>query len=330
MEAREALHHSVYLAIQDMLRAKDNFLITSHIHPDGDSITSMLVFAEILQYYKKKYKILLHDPVPKKFDFLSRVDEIYHYESIAQSWNPEVIVVLDSSNLDRIGNVVSLFPEGHPVINIDHHTSNKDFGDINLVNGLDSSTVEIVYDLVEAWDIPVTKEIATAVYTGILCDTGRFLFPNTTARSLSICSNMVKNGACPDEIAKKLYFRMSHVTARALAEALSTLEFHFDGAVACMHLANGMIPKNERIDTEGFVDHLLAIDNTEVEFLMVEKEPNLFRVSFRSKCYVDVNQVAQGFGGGGHARAAGCTISGNVKQIKGKIKEALKAHFASI
>jgi len=313
--------------IQDFIQSEDDFLITSHIHPDGDSIASVLVFGSILKQLGKRYQILLDDRVPRKFDFLSGIDEVSCIDDASLSFSPRVLITLDSSNLERIGRVQAVIPGNIPVINIDHHLSNETFGTLNLVNAEESSTVEIVYDLYSSMNLPFSADVATYIYTGILCDTGRFLFPNTTSRSLAICSEMIEYGASPDTIADKLYFRMSRDTVHALASALSTLEFHFDGVVSCIYLANGAYSGSDRIDTEGFVDFLLAIDQTEVEFLMVEKEPNLFRISFRSKNKVDVNEVAKHFGGGGHTRASGCTLSGTVGDVKQKILDVLEGYL---
>ena len=146
-----------------------------------------------------------------------------------------------------------------------------------------------------------------------------FLFPNTTKSSLNICAEMINAGARPDFIADRLYFRTSRSTIKALADSLSTLEFHLDGKVSCMVLTNGMMPENECVDTEGFVDYLLAIEGTEVEFFMMEKDPGRFKISFRSKNNVDVNAIAQQLGGGGHKRASGCTVEGDLQSIKNRI-----------
>ena len=327
MENMEYSDQRTLLQIQELILRENDFLVTSHVHPDGDSLASILAFTSILKYHGKRYTILLDDDVPRKFDFLAGIDEITRFDCTPLPSPPNVLIFLDSSNIERTGEIQSLVKKKATIIDIDHHPSNERFGTFNLIRDNESSTVEIVYDLISSMRIPITPDIASYIYTGILCDTGRFLFPNTTARSLAICAEMVKKGASPDHIAKKLYLRMSHGTVLALASALSTLEFHFNGVVSCIYLSNGLISKGEEIDTEGFVDYLLAIDETEVEFLMVEKEPNLFRVSFRSKSYVNVNEVAKKFGGGGHMRASGCTLKGSVDLVKNQILDVLKDHL---
>ncbi len=208
-------------------------------------------------------------------------------------------------------------------VHIDHHPESTIQGEYVLHDSEESSTVELVYWLHQFYHLPITPEVATLVYTGILCDTGRFIFPNTTYRSLEICANMVKQGAKPGEIAERIYFRNSPESLKALAEALSTLEFHFGGAVACMHLNHHVSFGNERTDTEGFIDFLLTVEGTEVEFFMLKVKPCLFKISFRSKRYVDVNEVAKIFGGGGHIRASGCYIEGTEEEVKQKILDVL-------
>ncbi len=188
-------------------------------------------------------------------------------------------------------------------------------------------SLEIVYHLIKYWGLDISDEIATMIYTGIMCDTGRFLFPNTTYRSMIICSEMIQKGASPEFIGDQLYFRKSFETMKALGDALSTLEQHFDGKVACVQLSCLCNNSEIQLDTEGFVDYLMMIDGTEVVFLMLEKDPNVIKISLRAKNYVNVNDVAAHFNGGGHARAAGCTIKGTFTEVKEKLLKAIEPNF---
>ena len=327
MEKTDFINSQSLVDLQRCVKNGDDFLITSHINIDGDSITSCLAFASLCTHLGKKFSILIDDEIPHKFDFLSGISQIQQCSISFDVFNPHVVVVLDSSNRERIGKVSDMIPPGIDIINIDHHPSNIHFGTINLINPDESSTVEIIYSLLDLWNVPISPEIATYIYTGIMCDTGRFIFSNTTHRSLAICSEMINKGASPEFIAKNLYYRTSQETIRALAAALSTIEFHFNGRVACIYLSNGILSNKEKLDTEGFVDYLMAIEGTEVEFFMMEKLPNVFKVSFRSKLDVDVNAVAHKFGGGGHTSASGCTIEGDVEEIKKKILDELRNYM---
>jgi len=311
--------------IAEIIKEKDNFLITAHVNSDGDSISSILLLNDIVKQFGKKAVICIDDNVPEKFDFLPGTDNIVPFDEL-KPFTPDVTVVLDASNLHRTGRVQSIISRSETVLSIDHHGSNDGFGTVNFVDSNASSTVEIVYRLINILGIDITKEMALYVYNGIVCDTGSFSFPNTTEASLAICADMVHFGVEPGFVAKNLYQRSSPDTLRALAASLSTLEFHFNGKVGCMHLANGFVSKGNNVDTEGFVDYLLSVEGTEVEFFMIEENPGYFRVSLRSKEYVDVNKVAGALGGGGHPRAAGCRISGNVDDVKEKILNILKSY----
>lgn len=315
--------HTIFSKIEDFLRTRDRFLLTTHVRPDGDCIASTLLMTYVLESFRKEYRVIIDDVVPSKFDFLSGIQRIESFDETGVAYSPKAVIVLDATSLDRIGRVAKLVGDA-PTVNIDHHASNVQFGTLNLV-GEESSTAEVVYSLIRHLGMPVSAEMAATVYTGIVCDTGRFLFPNTTLESLSVCRDMVAHGASPDYIGEKVYCRTSQETIRALAEALATVEFHSDGAVASMYLKNGCVC--DAVDTEGFVDHLLSIEGTEVEFFMCEIAPKVFRVSLRSKQYVDVNAVAALFGGGGHKRASGCTVEGSVEEVKRRILEVVEKHL---
>ncbi len=314
-------------ALSRCITENERFVITTHVNPDGDAISSCLVFDEILGHLGKSSMIVLDDTVPDKFQFLKGANEIHLLDVYHKPPQDSVLIVLDAADLDRIGRVSKWISDDFIIVNIDHHPSNGYFGQINLVQPEESSTVEIVYFLLRQFNVPLTPELATMVYTGILCDTGRFIFPNTTRRSLEICSAMVAGGARPNDIADKVYHQLSKSTMRALASALATLEFHYDDRVSCIHLSNGVLASNAEADTEGFVDYLLAVGGTEVEFFMMETQPRCFRVSLRSKKYVDVNLVAAAFNGGGHKRAAGCIIEGDVDSVKRRILNVLEDHL---
>ena len=326
IDQMEIRNLDLHKTIHDSLIQNDRFLVTTHIHPDGDSIASLLIFGAILDTMGKDYRLIVDDSIPRKFDFLEGVNSINTKIVQLGSFVPNVCIVLDSSNPDRTGNIHQHLPQDVLLINIDHHPSNSLFGNINLVDIEESSTTEIVYALLEVIGVPITEAIASMVYSGIICDTGRFLFPNTTFRSLSVCTQMIDKGVSPSVIGEKLYCRTNQTTIKALAVALSTLDFYFEERVACISLSNGTISKLPDLDTEGFVDYLLAIEGTVVEFFMFEMKPGLFRISFRSKNIIDVNEVAKGLGGGGHARAAGCIMQGELKDVKNRILEELKKH----
>ena len=308
-----------YHEIVKCLHERNHFLVTTHIRPDGDSLASVLILCTILEHFGKTHQIVLDDKIPHKLDFLKGVDRIIMYDSGLSSSPAPVVLVLDSSDLDRIGRVCNLFQEEALIINIDHHPGNTRYGQINLINSNKSSTVELVYPLTEMARVRWTPELATLVYTGILSDTGRFLFANTSADALFICAEMVKKGADPSLISELLYNRVNPQTMRAYAQALSSLEFHLNDQVTCIHLPNDILCQREPVDTEGFVDTIAGIEGVKAAFFMMEYAPGKYRVSFRSKGEVDMNALAGIFGGGGHLRASGCNIEGSLEDVRHKI-----------
>ncbi len=318
--------NNTYSELHTKIRNGNDFLITTHINPDGDAITSVLVFAVILNHLEKTYRIVLDDPVPDKFDFLPEVERIECFKNNKNiSYN--YLVVLDASDLDRIGELKETIIEKKQIINIDHHTSNLYFGDANLVESDKSSTVEIVYNLFSTFNIPLNKDVATLVYTGIMCDTGRFLFPNTTSNSFKVASHMITAGADPHEIGKNVYYRVSPASMHILSKALATLDFHFDNKVSSMYVTLDALSNNGKVDTEGFVDYLMTIDRTEIQLFFQEVERNVFKLSLRSRSYVDVNEIAKQFKGGGHLRASGCHIKGEISQVKQKVLGVIKKYI---
>jgi phosphoesterase RecJ-like protein len=317
-------HREQLIEIKSVIEKNKRFLISTHVNPDGDSISSVLLFSSILRQFGKDHCILIDDPIPKKFDFLPGVELIRRMDQFKCPFSPDVAVILDASTLKRTGNIQNLIQRNHEIIHIDHHPESECLGEYGILDCEESSTVELVYYLYSFCDLPITPDIATLVYSGILCDTGRFTFPNTTHRSLEICAEMVRKGASPGTIAERIYFRNSPQSLLSLSEALSTLEFHYGGMVSCMHLNQNGEGTGDKTDTEGFIDFLLTVEGTEVEFFMLKLKPNFFKISFRSKSYVDVNEVAKRFGGGGHKRASGCYIEGEEEQVKHRILEVLE------
>ena len=311
-------------AVCNVLKREDHFLITTHIRPDGDSLASVLVLGHVFESLGKKHWIVLDDPIPAKYRFLPGIETILQVQPSLPMNRHDVCVVMDSSTLNRIGSLCGLVQGCRMIINIDHHHSNEHFGHLNWVNGDESSTVEMVYAVLVRLGIPLTKDVATLVYAGIVCDTGCFRFPNTTDRSLEICGEMIRKGVSPKYIADKMFYQKNPDTLRALAHALGSMELYFNDTVGCIHIRKDDLEGLSEADTEGFVDYLQLVPGTKVNFFMREEAENRYRVSLRSKNNIPIDEVARVFGGGGHAQAAGCTIEGSVMDVRNRILEVLR------
>ena len=320
--------------IPRFLKEKNHFLVAGHMNADGDAVASVLAMGSILTQLKKKYRIVMHDnPLKPKFKFLKGFDKIESYkDGIEGERGFESAILLDTANLDRLGDVKNLLPKESkiPILNVDHHVSNTFFGTLNLVDEKASSTCEVIYSILQEIDeIEIDKDLATYIYTGIVYDTGRFAFSNTTINSMRICAEMLNRGADCHEVSKHIYFEKSFESMKILGRALQSMELHFNGKVGLIVLEADVFLNNNNsdLDLDNLVNYASSIEGVEVGILLREEEKGRFRVSLRSKDRVDVNRIAAAFNGGGHSKAAGCYINGNLKETKELLLKELKGAF---
>ena len=298
------------------------FLVTSHVNGDGDSIGSCLAMSRILSGMGKSPTIVLPD-VPERFGFLSGFGEIQQADRLEGS-RPDAAVVLDCPSLDRIGSVVDFLGADTAILNIDHHRGNRHFGIANLVSEEVSSTCELLFHLGAAMDAEVDASLAEQLYTGILFDTGSFRYSLTTPRSHEVSAQLIRCGARLDLIADRVYNNRSFGEIKLLGRAVESLSLQGEGRIALLHLSHEDMRMG---DPEEVVNYGLMIKGVEVAVLLKEEKPGQFRISLRSRSKVDVSAVASHFGGGGHARAAGCHRQGNLASVTaaliGEIEKAL-------
>jgi len=305
--------------------------VSCHINADGDAIGSLLAMGSILKRLKKKYWMVIHDNPPNpKFKFLKDFDKILNYqEDGARNWNFDSAVILDTADLDRLGDVKKLLKreEKMPILNVDHHISNTNFGTINLVGQKASSTCELIYLITKNIEnFKIDKSLAYQIYTGIIYDTGRFSFSNTTTKSMEICAEMLKKGVDCHEVSKHIYFEKSFESIQLLGLGLKSMELYLNGKVGLIAFEKRRLSKNQNsvIDLDSLVNYATAVKGVEVGILLREEEKGRFRVSLRSKDRVDVNKIAKVFNGGGHFKAAGCYIKGNLKETINQLLRELQ------
>ncbi|MFH1994415.1 MAG: DHH family phosphoesterase, partial [Nitrospinota bacterium] len=312
------------------LKDADCFLLSTHINPDGDGLGSMLALSWALKKMGKRHVMVIDDKVPEMFSYLDGYQDILPYaEGMLLPFSPRCLVALDVSNIERMKRVTSLLAEGGQIINIDHHLSNSNFGDINLVDIKASSCAEVVFNIITGFGFDLDMSTAEAIYTGIAIDTGRFRFAGTTASCMRITGDLIDAGARISLIADRLFYDNSLETIKALSEVLGTASLYLDGQLVVSSLGNDFYEKNdkEKIDTEGFVNYPLTIKGVKVSLLLQEAVKGVVRGSLRSKDdSIDVNDIARIFGGGGHAKAAGFVVNGErLDAVKAKVIDAVKA-----
>ncbi|MBA7527899.1 Bifunctional oligoribonuclease and PAP phosphatase NrnA [subsurface metagenome] len=313
--------------ISKVIQKYNNFLITSHINLDGDGIGSELAFYFILKKLNKKAIILNQDRLPKIYDFLPGSDKVHYLNN--DRINPKSIdvgIVLDCSNIERIGRTYEIFKDIKTIINIDHHKSNENYGNLNYLDCSASSVGEIIYELIKFININLLDEkISTCLFTAIMTDTGSFRYSNVSSKTFGVASHLTRNGIKPHLIANNIYNRNTYPGLKLLGEALLTLEINESSCVSWLTITRKMLNDANANDEEieGIIDIATTLNNVEVSILFRETKDNKIKVSFRSKGNFNVNKFAGKFKGGGHPNAAGCLCSGKLDEIKEKILSEL-------
>lgn len=317
----------VYRETADLIKRSGSFIITSHIDPDGDAIGSQLAIASILRRLGKSVKVISEDPVPDTYRFMEGSGEVV----TSQAGPADVAIVVDAAALHRVGWVSELVKQCGRIINIDHHQSNQNFGDINLVVTHAGAAGEVVYNLSRVLDVELEPAEAEAIFVAILSDTGCFRFPNTTSDTLRVAAALVDSGASPYRAGSEVFWKRTDAGLKLLSRALGSIEVTNDGSIATMEITQRMYEETGASprETEGFANYPRSIKDVKVGVLIREVEKGRFRVSLRSREDFPIAEVAKSFGGGGHPTAAGCRIEGDLETVKTKLRERISAKALS-
>jgi bifunctional oligoribonuclease and PAP phosphatase NrnA len=292
------------------LRARDRFLLTAHEGPDGDALGSLLGMHQLLTQLGKDSVMFLgakEFPLPIEYRFLP-LEEVFHEPPADMA--DRTVVFLDCGNIDRMP-VDFLTAGGNDIINIDHHHDNTRFGDFNLVDVDASCTAEIVYDLAVLFEAEITPEMASALYVGLITDTGKFMYENTDAHTHRVAAALIEAGVDIDDTYRRLYEHVPLEKLRLVARALEGIQLHCEGRLVTSYITSADYAATGAGEemTEGVIDHLRSIDGTKVAAVVRDlgnRGRAARKVSLRSsEGEVDVSAIARKNGGGGHKRAAG-------------------------
>lgn len=297
------------LKLKKILQEEENFLLLSHVLPDGDNIGSVIAFAEILKIQGKKATILLRDPVPGIYEFLLGSNVVFNLETIKEI--PTCFIVLDCSGLDRTGEEMQFLNDrARTVINIDHHISNTGFGDIKIVKVDAAATCEVLYYLFKDMGFDINLNAAQALYTGIVTDTGGFRYESTTAHTFSAAAELLKKGVNIGNIKENVFENKELPTILILQKSLTHLSFSPTRELAWMYVTVKDMQEAEATGEhcEGLVNYPLSIKGVKMSFFFREMPDGKIKVGLRARRNYNVDNVAALFGGGGHTQAAGCTI----------------------
>lgn len=305
----------------ELLKQANTIVIVSHVSPDGDTLGSSLALMHALRSLGKEVVMNVDDDIPAVYSFLPGIQEYRRFAS-GEAVEADLLVVIDASSADRAGNALEVV-NASAVMNIDHHKTNTHFADYLYLDADAAATAEIIYSLLLTMAVPLNIDMATCIYEGLYTDTGSFKYSNTTSNTLATAAALLKLGVNPSTISDNMEVKSRH-QVEMLSEALKTLTFLHDGRVAFVEIAPELYDHN--IDTDTFVSYPRYIEGVEIALLFKQVEENLTRVSFRSKA-VDVAKIALSFGGGGHQKAAGCSICAPLKEAEKTVLKALEELF---
>jgi phosphoesterase RecJ-like protein len=286
----------------------------------------MIAMALLLKSLRIKATMFSSDAIPGTYNFLPHVKKIRR--SLPRGAKFDVAIAVDAGDTKRLGRNISLRKIADKVINIDHHSDNTHFGDVNLVGNV-SSSAELIYDICGYLKIHITKDMAICLYTAIITDTGSFRYENTSVSTFNIAAQLVLHGAAPNEISNKIYETKSVPSLKVLALALNGLRTLENEKIVWACVTRDMIKKvhAENEELTGIIDHLRSVKSAEVAILFREESDGLIKINLRSKKKINVQKIANELGGGGHARAAGVSIRGSLSRVSDKVLKTVQKHL---
>ena len=320
-------------AIIKEIKKYSRFLVTSHIDVEADALGSELALTSLLRKLGKSAFIVNVSPTPAGYKFLPGVKKIFSFSAQdvkcyqrLNSMNFEAVCVIDCSTRQRIGHLANLLDNDVPIINVDHHLDNTNFGRANWVDFKASSAGEMVYHLFKAAGVRLDRNDALNIYTAILTDTGSFRHANTRSSTLKISGELLKFGIEPDKVYAQVYENSSVQDMAIIIKIISTMRFAAGNKLAWIEIGqrefNKIKGKPEILDR--ILDFAKLAKTVKVVIMFCQLNQRLTKLSLRSKSPIDVQKIAKGYGGGGHKRAAGCIVKGSLKRVEQKVLRRIK------
>ncbi len=303
----------------EVIRGAQKILVTMHCRPDGDAAGSAIAMMHILRALNKDVTVFNVDEIPSTFTFLEGADEIVH---TLTDYDFDLVLVLDCGDPVLLGKKFPMDELKCPKAFIDHHS--VPWGDclVNLHDSHASAAGEIIYHLMNALGVALTKPIAAALYTSIITDTGSYRYTSTTPDAMRVSACLLTTDIDVWEICSNIYENNPVEKVRLLGLVLQSLWLSEDGRIACLHATRDMLKACHCTGamTDGFINYARSISGVEVSMFLTQLEETHFRLSFRSRGNLDVSKIAASFGGGGHKNAAACTIDGTIPEIRERVQ----------
>lgn len=307
------------------IRARERFVVVSHLRPDGDAIGSQMAMALALRRLGKQARVVSRDRAPAPMLVFPGVADIEILERVDDP--ADAVLVMECGDLKRVG--VEGLDRGF-VINIDHHPGNAMYGALNWLDLSAAACGEMAFDLVRELGVPLTAEIATHLYVAILTDTGSFHHSHITPRTFDVCRQCVEAGVDPQAVARSLFDSSRLGKLKLLGAILNRMQIDPTGRIATIDVDEQLARDcgGTYEDTDDLVNLPLTVKEIVAVAFFKETGPDQWRISLRSKGTIDVNAVARLYGGGGHTNASGCSATGELEVLRGvfvtRIAEAME------
>ena len=316
-----------------LVETNQRFLLTSHIRPDCDALGSELGMAAVLEAAGKEVRIVNGHRTPPNLAFLDPGDRIEAIEDLEEdpSADVDVLMVLDTSAWVQLGDMADVVRGTSATrVVLDHHKSGDDLGATELKDVSAEATGVLVVEASDALGLPLTKASATPLFAAIATDTGWFRFPSTHSRTYQVAGRLTEAGASPADIYGHLYEQETLARLNLRGLVLARVRTECDGALAYTHIRLADFEETGALasDTEDLVNLSLTIQGTQAAVILVEQKPDVYKVSFRSRCKMDCSEVAAEFNGGGHQAAAGGSVEGGFEDARRRVLDAVGSRLA--
>ena len=304
-------------AISGKIKNAKVSLVLSHQNPDGDTLGSMLSMGAILKEAGHKVDHVVPDFIPMAYRFLPFCDLVKTPNDSSLSKNHDLAVSLDCGSAKRLGNARPLWLGANTRVNIDHHVSNENFGDINCIEADATSTGQVVYWIAKGLNMPITPEVATLLYTTLLTDTGCFSNSNTNAQALQWGAELIDLGAEHLKVYREVFLKKPYKAVKVFGISLENLKLIEDGKIAWTSISSEALEKYSATaeDTDDIIDFVMRTEGVEVGIFFRE-DGSETKVSLRSNSDFDVSKIAVALGGGGHKRASGINIKKPFNEVR--------------
>lgn len=303
------------------LKEHDDYIILTHISPDGDTLGSAYALAIGLLSVGKRAFVVCNDEIPQKYDYFVKAADL-------KSFDYKTIIAVDVADAKLLGSLYEKYSDKIE-LNIDHHISNTRYAKNLYLDSNASATAECIYDVLTALGVEITTVIANALYTGIATDTGCFKYSNVTPKTHLIAAELYKYGIDAAEINRIMFDTKSRNRLALEKMVLETAEFLFDSRCLMLTVTSEMQEKSgcEQSDLEGVAAISRSVEGVLCGVSIKQSEPNVYKISLRTYPPLDASYICGMLGGGGHKAAAGCTLEGSLEDVKKQIISAVGRAF---